>query len=553
MNAFLQTLPLALTPLTPIHIGCGQDFEPTNYVIDEAVLYHFEPARLALSREDREALIAAVNGRSDEAILSVQRFFHARKERCAAVAHAALGVAPGVVAQYRRRIGQVAQHETGGRRVANLLEIERTAHHPHSGLPYLPGSSIKGAMRTAWLDGLNQGRSRPSEDRNAQDLEKRLLDSQAGFHADPFRLLHMADCWGAELEARIVFATNHKKRLVHDRNGQVVQARGPSTRREVISGGQHRALAGEIRFNTLADINERSRTPAPEQRIPDLLQLARACNAYYLPRLQTLIELLDTRRFATPEWLAGLKDLLAALQPQFDEGRLMLLRVGRHSGAENVTLDGVRSIRIMRGRGQQPDWSSEGAKTVWLAAEQEDARTDMQPFGWLLLETASAPPIPALERWCQSQTGTRLAEVRQQLLARREQAAADAQHRLQQEAERQAAEQAAAAADAARQAARAQLSDEGRLIADFVLGCETRSKNGRKDPFNPGNGLYAEALRLSRAALAEGSSWSESDRLQLATAMKEWLPQVIDKLDRKDDWKDARKKLQLARLSGEQP
>ena len=27
---FLSNATLALTPLSPIHIGCGEDFEPTN-------------------------------------------------------------------------------------------------------------------------------------------------------------------------------------------------------------------------------------------------------------------------------------------------------------------------------------------------------------------------------------------------------------------------------------------------------------------------------------------------------------------------------------------
>ncbi|AEC18299.1 hypothetical protein UMN179_02286 [Gallibacterium anatis UMN179] len=30
---FMQTYQIYLTPLSPIHIGCGEDFEPTNYVI----------------------------------------------------------------------------------------------------------------------------------------------------------------------------------------------------------------------------------------------------------------------------------------------------------------------------------------------------------------------------------------------------------------------------------------------------------------------------------------------------------------------------------------
>ena len=34
MTPFEQASRIALTPLTPIHVGCGETFEPTNYVID---------------------------------------------------------------------------------------------------------------------------------------------------------------------------------------------------------------------------------------------------------------------------------------------------------------------------------------------------------------------------------------------------------------------------------------------------------------------------------------------------------------------------------------
>ena len=185
MNRFFHTTRLALTPLTPIHIGCGEDFEPTNYVIDDGVLFHFDPARVPLADSDRNALISAVGKRGDEAIRELQRFFHTRKDAYAAAAHCVVGVAVGVSEQYARRIGSIAQHESGGRRVANQLEIERCAHHPHNGTPYIPGSSIKGAIRTAWLDQLNDGRSKLPDERSAPAIANRLLHSRARLHPAP--------------------------------------------------------------------------------------------------------------------------------------------------------------------------------------------------------------------------------------------------------------------------------------------------------------------------------------------------------------------------------
>ena len=59
MNTFLKTYRLALTPLSPIHIGCGEDFEPTNYVIDGGLLYGFDPSRAVLNELERGKLMAA--------------------------------------------------------------------------------------------------------------------------------------------------------------------------------------------------------------------------------------------------------------------------------------------------------------------------------------------------------------------------------------------------------------------------------------------------------------------------------------------------------------
>jgi len=92
------------------------------------------------------------------------------------------------------------------------------------------------------------------------------------------------------------------------------------------------------------------------------------------------------------------------------------------------------------------------------------------------------------------------------------------------------------------------MSENARAIAALVEACEARAHEGRKDPLHPGQGLYAKAIQLSRHALADGGGWSAEDRLALAEAIETWLPKSVERLDRKDDWKDARKRLRLAEL-----
>jgi CRISPR-associated protein Csm5 len=128
--------------------------------------------------------------------------------------------------------------------------------------------------------------------------------------------------------------------------------------------------------------------------------LARACNHFYRSRLDTDLEVLTA--LGEAQWAGAFKSLITTLKPALDGGSAMLLRVGRHSGAESVTFDRHRWIRIMEGRGKA-HWAHE-ATTIWLAADSDDGRTDLRPFGWLLLERAAdLLTIDHLRRWCDAE------------------------------------------------------------------------------------------------------------------------------------------------------
>lgn len=71
---FLSTHRLLLTPLSPIHIGCGMDYEPTNSVIDtdRNFLYSFNLGLVRLLPQERRGLMAAAqNGVIEE----INRFY----------------------------------------------------------------------------------------------------------------------------------------------------------------------------------------------------------------------------------------------------------------------------------------------------------------------------------------------------------------------------------------------------------------------------------------------------------------------------------------------
>jgi hypothetical protein len=66
--------------------------------------------------------------------------------------------------------------------------------------------------------------------------------------------------------------------------------------------------------------------------------------------------------------------------------KAFIVRVGRHSGAEAVTIEDNRSIKIMQGKGTPPQYSNT-ATTIWLSSENSKAPSNagLLPFGWVLL------------------------------------------------------------------------------------------------------------------------------------------------------------------------
>jgi CRISPR-associated protein Cmr6 len=113
-------------------------------------------------------------------------------------------------------------------------------------------------------------------------------------------------------------------------------------------------------------------------------------------------------------------------------------------------------------------------------------------------------------------------------------------------AEAKLANAQAEAQAAAEQAAKmANLSDNARLIEEFVLACKNKVIQLRGNKEKPNAETHAKARALSKAAL-EGINWSAEEKHAAAEAMAEWLPQVVAV-----DMKDERKKLKLAALRGE--
>ena len=287
------------------------------------------------------------------------------------------------------------------------MALERTIFTGRKSQPYIPGSSFKGAIRTAILDVLN-AKNKPTREDNVQrgttQLEKRLL--KGDFGTSPLRLLKIADLMPTQdqdVARRVMFAVNRKKREVRSKDGLIQQPKGIAARKECILHGQYRAFVADAAI--LPPTNLRA--------------IAKNSNTYHQQRLHRELSVLDGRGLVNPDWKKKIESLLTVLKTKLDSGDAFLIRIGRYGGADNKTLtgEGVASIKIMGARvdGKQQFTFESATKTVWLAAETENEQKHLLPFGWAVVEIDPQEDLLELRNWCDAESKNRpnIAALRQ--------------------------------------------------------------------------------------------------------------------------------------------
>jgi CRISPR-associated protein Csm5 len=533
---------LTYTPLSPIHIGTGDSYEPTNYVIDNGTLYEFDTdgALAALTETDRNELNRIVNARDSEDMLkAVQRFFYERRDRLKPWAINAIPVLDGVTNLYGNRIGQIANRESDGSQVLNKLGIDRTAYNPVNRQPVLFGSSIKGAIRTALLDQVNQG-ERASERKGLHEFQGRLFqyrDPERGklrLEQDPLRLIQLGDAaWNTTQilpTTQIYLAVNRKKSPVTDKKGALRKAMGENLYQilECVPAFYGNGFNGQMTIQHVG-LDVPNKLPTKSLRF-SITDIATACNRFYLPQLKSECTLLQERAYGDDNWLKQLAELLAMAKERIKTGKVFLLRIGRHSGAEAVTVSGARNgnIKIMKGKGQQPEYA-DAPKTLWLAANDSKQRTGLLPFGWSLVEihpgNAPVNDWPELSELCRSQH----TQAQQWSEKRAAERVVSEQHRKQQEIERQRRleeEQIRIAEQKAEEQRRATLTSEQLQIDTLRQQFEQKQTNKVREQI--GGRLYGDL----RSLIEQAADWPNETRLELLAVAKN-IVQYIGAVDNK--------------------
>lgn len=363
-----------LENISPIHVGCDEVYEPTGFSVNEkeGYLVIFDPLVFIrnLSEADMEKFSAICKKGTIQSILEIYRFLNNRPAKGRKV-----DVCNGFMDHYQQVLGLPSG------RVQNELNrflIQRTSFCTSDQRPYIPGSAIKGALRTAYLNHLAQkagdysgklkqpskgGGRGPRGQKEHEILEQLLLNLDVippkdRISKDPFRLVKVSDFMPVgDVKTKISYVVNQKKKPSEK------EARGPFQILEMIQPGSR--FTGEI-------IVER---PPARDAVSHVIEL------------QELLQ--SSARFYGKEKAGEDKTLksIGATPALLPAGNgYSLIRLGRHSGAESVTIKGYRDIKIMLGKGNKPAFEDH-ATTLWLASETSKPNTHkfLSPFGWGLV------------------------------------------------------------------------------------------------------------------------------------------------------------------------
>lgn len=333
--------------LSPVHIGTGKDYEPINYVMDKKQVIKQdgqESERVFLYNFDEMDFFNALDQAKQKEfsdcasnIFALHKFIKQNKITAQKVAFCKILTSKRCFTKYEENLGKAVQKEGGGKNVFNQFVIAQTFKNPNTHKAIIPGSSIKGAISTAYQELLYK------KYKNYKDVESQMLKPN---EQNLFKDLLISD--SQEFAQTYIDEAKNIKRN-KDKEGITAVL-------EVISDtNAENSFTLSIKDNAKFSIKD----------------LAKACNDHYESIFDSIFDdenvLRVDKEYISNKFLDNCESL------KINENQF-LLRVGQHSGARAVTVDGIRQIKLIQGKSQSKIADEES--TIWLI--------NKKPFGWIL-------------------------------------------------------------------------------------------------------------------------------------------------------------------------
>jgi CRISPR-associated protein Csm5 len=311
---------LHITPISPIHIGTGEELLPFSYIIKDINPKHKD---YRFIRFNDTKLIQLLNEEEKAKFLQI-----AKKGELSALRQFFIEIANNAVAKNQSIILSLSEITDDMLYLWNDLEehpqnsfiVRPTIATPRAGkalVPYIPGSSLKGAIRTAVMDVLDDS----------------IRKEQKGVpQKDPFRTLVITDAYfdgkGTRLVGSAVLYNRKTKKIA---NLEMFY--------EVIKGQAITEHPPEA--TCVLSINtELQKLVGLAWEMPDLPEIARRCKEFYLNLLdeeyKTYYESADDTVYSG---FKVIDDQIGAIEKKENE---FVIRLGMHSQFEYMTFNSLR-------------------------------------------------------------------------------------------------------------------------------------------------------------------------------------------------------------------
>jgi len=357
--------------LSPIHIGCDESYSPLEFIIDadKNLLIHFNLWKFIenLDNKDWQKLKTISENVSIKTLVEIYRFYSELKSK---IKGNTIPI-PAELAERYREVKQLSK-ERDILKEFNQFEIPRTYFNPYTQKPIIPGSSLKGSLRTGYLDGLLREATNRDEiikkanPKKPSELEEILLNGK--FNTDPFKLFKVSDFESEdEIKTKIIYQINVRKLNNFSRESLSIPI-------EVI---QEKTI-----FKGTIKVDESIENSGIKKPI-NLKNLLLKVHYHYAGLFNKEINLRKEKGFLLPD-ISPFKDGL--------KQKFFLIRLGKHSGAEAVTIEGVRKIKVKTAEGPKILPSS---TTIWLASEERKPSnlSRVKSFGWAMIEVLNADKL----------------------------------------------------------------------------------------------------------------------------------------------------------------
>ena len=337
----MKTFKLQCEILSPLHIGTGKEIEPLDYIVKGERLYRLSFERFVTDMTESER--TAFEGILDKGnLLEIRKYVEGRinVERNTLYS---IEVSTPIITLYNAKRGDIQ----------NQLLINPFIRTESVSMPLMPGSSIKGAIRTAVISKLasNSVLPKPKDFREENEFESTVLGYKDG-KDDPFR--------GIKIRDKIL--GNDSTIIREIRNVSKKDGRLQSNNMQIICEVSHSSLTGKtVEFETEVSFDDALFSTRFLSKTLTRELIIESCTDFYRDKMEKEHE----KFYKNSEVEKYSKQLLSTTL----DNNSFLVRVGRFSGVESVTLDNYRNPK------------PPGNKTTW--GTSRNLAESRYPMGWI--------------------------------------------------------------------------------------------------------------------------------------------------------------------------